>query len=747
MIALIRDVTHRRKNEARFAALLEAAPDAMVGVQRDGIIAFVNHQTEVLFGYRRDELLGRPIEILVPDRARDSHSDQRAGFFTQPKARPMGAGSDLSGRRKDGTEFPAEISLSSIETEDGFLVTAAIRDITERKKSQARLRAVANAARRLAPAMDLPAVAIAVLQACRDIYPDITHGGVVLRDATGGCLRWSPAWLSQDGEVGPRMFDPGIGQGEALSGLVHAIDKAVLPERPTELLALYRSLPSTLRRPGGEPFQSLAAAPLHVPEHGVIGVLILGSSRREHVWEEEDVTVVESLADEAALATERARLYELQREQAATDPLTGIRNRRAFERALAESEGKQASILAIDVDNLKRVNDEFGHEAGDWLLRAVAEMLARLTRKDDVLARVGGDEFAVLLPGTAKRDALEVAERMRQSLYGMALPHAQARISIGVAAGIIGGARTAAWRSADEALRAAKRRGGDLVVGASRREKDQAPDWPTELIARLLEGRLPLQIAYQPIVRVADRLVVGYEALARPQGIAARSSVDHLFKAAHRAHRIRDLDWLCRRRALETATTIPPGVPVFVNVSATALLDTVHPVDQLLLLLSWVGRAPSDIVLEISERERAWDLRRLRLVLAAYREHGIRFALDDVGEGHSTFEVLATAMPEFIKLAGSLIADTGQPGARGTIEAAVAFARCAGAVVIAEGIEDAAAAVRVAELGIELGQGYWLGEPCVQPPLGSVRLLEAMPRLSGMGEPTKTTAGEGSPIP
>jgi PAS domain S-box-containing protein len=135
--AVVRDATERKRTQAKFQGLLEAAPDAMLGVDSEGRIQLVNTQAERLFGYHRDELLGKPIETLVPERARGGHPKHREGYFKDPQVRPMGAGIDLSGRRKDGSEFPAEISLSSIEGEDGILVTAAVRDVSERKSFEA----------------------------------------------------------------------------------------------------------------------------------------------------------------------------------------------------------------------------------------------------------------------------------------------------------------------------------------------------------------------------------------------------------------------------------------------------------------------------------------------------------------------------------------------------------------------------------------------------------------------------------
>ncbi len=139
--AAIRDVTERTRVQAKFRSFLEAAPDAIVIVNAKGLIVLLNSQTERVFGYPRAELLGQRIEALVPERFHHRHVHHRGGFFSNSRVRPMGSGLELYGRRKDGSEFPVEISLSPIETEDGLLVSAAIRDITERKLVETQLRA------------------------------------------------------------------------------------------------------------------------------------------------------------------------------------------------------------------------------------------------------------------------------------------------------------------------------------------------------------------------------------------------------------------------------------------------------------------------------------------------------------------------------------------------------------------------------------------------------------------------------
>ena len=137
---LAAEMKQRKKAEDKFRGLLEAAPDAMVITNEKGEIVLINRQTEKLFGYRKEELIGKPVEILIPPDFHSKHITDRSKYFADPKVRSMGVGLELFAIRKDGIQFPVEISLSPLITEEGTLISASVRDITERKKAEDKLK-------------------------------------------------------------------------------------------------------------------------------------------------------------------------------------------------------------------------------------------------------------------------------------------------------------------------------------------------------------------------------------------------------------------------------------------------------------------------------------------------------------------------------------------------------------------------------------------------------------------------------
>jgi diguanylate cyclase (GGDEF)-like protein len=413
-----------------------------------------------------------------------------------------------------------------------------------------------------------------------------------------------------------------------------------------------------------------------------------------------------------------------------TDQLTGVANRRAWDEEVpreverARRDGLPLCVAVLEVDRLKAYNEMRGHREGDRLLQRVADGWRSGLRSSDFIARHEAESFAILLRRCSMDSAVAILQRLRRMV-----PEEQTA-SAGVARW--DGRETAEQlvQRAGEALHAAKTSGRDRVKISDIDPETTAAgttDW-RHLIHRVLTERGVVAV-YQPIVTLSDGEVRGYEALARPNRQLVDLGVERMFAAAQEMGLARELDWLCRRAALEGAAAIPPGVPVFVNCNVSGLVDPVHRVDQMLLLLRYVRRSPRDVVMEITEREIVGDLGRLRSVVDAYRQEGFRFAIDDVGEGHSTLEVLAATQPEFVKIARSLVVSAGSTGPRAAIRAVVAFARETGASVIAEGLELAATARLMHSLDVDLGQGYLFARPAlldaspvtIQLPVGGSR--------------------------
>jgi diguanylate cyclase (GGDEF)-like protein/PAS domain S-box-containing protein len=720
LLVTFRDVTEQRRSEEevrrseeRLRALVDRVSDeALVTVDPGGQIVSWNSGAERMYGYRAAEMIGRHYSVLYPRGWLDaSRPEQASVMLAGPRQH-----SETWQLRKHGARFWAEVSFAAMQGTDGELlgfatVTRDLTDLAAHRRRALQLEVIHT----LAQCAEIDSAARAILELTTSAIGAV-FGEVFIEDTQ------AVAVTANSRHAFPR---------ETLEALEAAGDCQTISSWDG-LAARVRASGALVTVPDlgeiGNPAQASAAAALGLrsaiacpilSESGIVGVLAYFFETFPGTEDGTPELVTEISAEmghhmtrvraQSALQEEALRMTEL----ASTDRLTGLKNRREFDRMMGTIPRQPYAILAIDIDHLKRINDEHGHEAGDLVLRTVGTTLSLMLRGWDVVARVGGDEFAAILLDVDAAEAATAAQRLRAAMHLVPGSDDRAAISVGWASAPAGADPLSIWKTADECLYTAKREGRDRAVGGHVDEDGNAlsagPS-ATAVVSDLVAGQ-PFHAVYQPIVDLNDGHVIGYEALARPQGFGPSDSVEKIFEVAHHSRQIRDLDWRCRRAALSQAAALPQDVLLFINVSAAVLLDPLHDVDQMLLLLKWTGRSPDHVILEIGEHEHVRDLERLKVVLASYRKAGIRFALDDLGEGFATMELLKVVRAEYIKIARAVTMTSATKESRAAIAAALAFARANGSLVIAEGVENELASDHVRLLGISLGQGFGLGRP------------------------------------
>jgi diguanylate cyclase (GGDEF) domain len=407
------------------------------------------------------------------------------------------------------------------------------------------------------------------------------------------------------------------------------------------------------------------------------------------------------------------------------DALTGLGNHGAFQDELArqlESVGRDETPLAlllIDVDDLKTVNDKRGHVAGDDLLVAVGRIAATILRRTDRAFRVGGDEFAVLLPNTTIETALSVARRILSSAIGGgdgSTPVPSFSLSIGITAVP---APTAdprlLFRHADAALDWCKRHGRTAVVAYDeelhgRGEDRRSTGELTAGIEAILTSRA-LRPVYQPIFSMTTGRPVGYEGLVRPSDGTIFANASELFTAAEVAGRTVELDFACLDVVTAGVGELEPGVYLSVNLSPRTLESQAFHASELKAIFRKNGIPFDQIVLELTEREAVEDLETLRRNVEACRRAGMRLAADDVGAGNAGLRLLSEISFEIVKIDLSLVQGTRNDPSHAVLRAIQELAGRWKASVVAEGVETAEQLAVIRAMGIGAGQGYLLGRP------------------------------------
>jgi len=424
---------------------------------------------------------------------------------------------------------------------------------------------------------------------------------------------------------------------------------------------------------------------------------------------------------------ERERMQQQLRHQVMHDPLTGLPNRdflrgridRALERMAIDPQVRCA-LLYIDIDRFKVINDSLGHLAGDAVLKEVAVRLHTCVREPDVVARLAGDEFAILLEHVdGTESAARVAQRVLEAL-SRALPVAGRELQPSASLGIALGDHRYTHadellRDADIALYRAKELGRKrYALFDDTLAKNLVDELSMEGELRLALQRGEFQPYLQPICRLETGELVGYEALLRwhhpERGVLMPGA---FLRVAEDCGQLEAIDWQLFERACEALLRLPgDGDYLTLNVSAQHLR---HPDfdRRLLAMIARVGVAPSRVIVEVTEGSLLDDPECVRAILERLRQAGVGAALDDFGTGYSSLNYLHSLPLRLLKIDRSFVQalDAGNANSSTVVEAILALARALEIHVIAEGIETQRQRTLLCNMVCEFGQGFLLGRP------------------------------------
>ena len=525
MIAAAQLAEALRESESRFRSVAESATDAIVAADQNGDIISWNRGAELMFGYVEEEVKGLALSILMPERFRPMHDAgiKRVAEGGLAASRLIGQTVEVVGLRKDGREFPLELSLAMWENAGQRFFSGIIRDISERKKAEEKLKAI------LETAPD------PIVEVCPD-------GTIAIANARTDKLFG---------------YDREQIVGRPVEELFAERTRTLVAER---FRAVLQARPRTRRSPWAWA-SSCGASARTAP-----------SSRSTSRSPRCRPTTAPSSPRIIRDITERKRFENQLQHLADHDALTELFNRRRFDQELAEfvsyaaRYGGQGALFLLDLDRFKYVNDTRGHKAGDEVIRAVGRALHDSVRKTDVVARLGGDEFAVLLRDADRDTAERIAQGMLETIRERRLPLEGQRISMTTSIGIVcfGDEEPRGedlMVSADLAMYAAKEAGGNRYHVAANDGGEYVSgmqvrlNWADQIRRALDEDRFVLYC--QPILELASNSITQYELLLRMIGDDGEIVMPAAFiDTAERFGLIQEIDqWVATRRSTCSPST------------------------------------------------------------------------------------------------------------------------------------------------------------------------------------------------
>jgi len=695
-------------SERKFSSLIEYAPDAMVIVNWHGHIELVNEEAEKLFGWTSKELVGQNTAELVPESFRGAHRRDLKAYIASADRRPMAQNVELHGRRKDGSTFPAEISLGPLQTDQGLLISATIRDVTARKQAEA---AVRDAEERFRTAFEEAPVGMALasldgrfIQVNRALC-EITSRSREELEATTFAAITHPDEVGRDQDEMQRLIDGKTSRYRAERRYVDAAGHAV----PVDLSV------AVVRGAEGQPQHFLAQV------HDI---------------------------------TERKRFEGQLQHLADHDALTGMFNRRRFEDELdrelayATRYATGGAVLAIDLDHFKYINDTLGHSTGDALITCVAQIFRARLRATDIIARLGGDEFAVILPRTDAEEAMVVAGTLLSALSGHGplegVVGGPKRVTASIGVALFGETPRTSEEvliDADIAMYDAKGAGRDRVevydVAQNGRERMHAGmAWVDRIRDALEEDRFVLHA--QPIVALSGDLVPRYELLIRMIGESGEVIAPGAFlPVAERFDLIQRIDrWVVHHAIEFLAAQKLAGRPIelSINLSAKSVTDPELPA----FIASELEAADIDgegLCLEVTETAAIVNLDRAKTFAHTLNELGCELALDDFGAGFASFFYLKHMAFDYVKIDGEFIRSLPDSLVNQlVVKSVVDIARGLGKRTIAEFVGDAETMRLLEEYGVDYAQGFYVGKPQPLEALDVVQLAFATEMVSSANQ-------------
>jgi diguanylate cyclase (GGDEF)-like protein/PAS domain S-box-containing protein len=694
-----RDVTERKRaeealkeSEGRFRQLFERSTDALFVHDEEGRIVDCNAEACRSLGFAREELL----ELSVRDFATDLLSEEekeakrkeaKSGYTLWERA-VRGEPGKIVGfeenrlRRKDGTLFPVEVGVGAIDYDGRRLIFASARDLTERKRAEAALAEERNLLRTLID--NMPDFIFVKDKESRFVLNNAEHAralGATEEELVG---KW-------DFDVFPRD----------LAERYYADEQEIIRSGR----ALVDREEPVVDHEGNHRWLSTTKVPLRDGGGELSG--LVGISR--------DIT-------------DRKALEEQLRHRAFHDPLTELPNRALFLDRLGHATARSGrlrepvAVLFVDLDDFKRINDSLGHEVGDRFLVEVARRLSSCVRPGDTVARLFGDEFAVLLEAPAGiEDSRRIAERVQECLRAPFVFDSR-EMFVGCSVGIVlidpdqMHQPNEILRHADLAMYVAKSRGKN-------RYEIFNPSMDTRVWERMqLENDLrraiereEIEVHYQPIVESGSGRIAGLEALARwrhpDRGLLAAKE---FIQVAEYTGLVRPMGRLVFEEACRQARGWRERHPdreilMCVNFSASQFA---YQADLIPKVLSDTGLDPEGLRLEITERAVMDDAEFSIGKLQRLKALGMSFAIDDYGTGYSCLYYLKRMPVDALKIDGSFVAGLGKDqGDDAIVSGTIDLAHALGLKVVAEGVDTAEQFARLQELNCDLAQGYYFSEP------------------------------------